>query len=128
MVAAADPRITHIERLVTAIDLPIGRWDRDARLVFCNDHYLEWAGQPREQLLGRSLQELFGETAWAAAAPAFVQAFTGLTVSYQRQLKHGPASGRWVRIQVFPDTDASGAVEAVFTIATTASPRTSPTR
>jgi len=118
MVAAADPRITHIERLVAAIDLPIGRWDSDARLVFCNDHYIAWAGRPREELLGRSLQELFGESAWAAAAPAFLQAFTGRTVTYQRQLKHGPASGRWVRIQVFPDADATGSVEAVFTIAT----------
>lgn len=118
MVAAADPRISHIERLVAAIDLPIGRWDRDARLVFCNDHYIAWAGRPREQLLGRSLEELFGELAWAAAAHAFMQAFTGLTVTYQRQLKHGPASGRWVRIQVFPDTDSAGSVEAVFTIAT----------
>jgi diguanylate cyclase (GGDEF)-like protein/PAS domain S-box-containing protein len=118
MVAAADPRITHVERLVTAIDLPIGRWDREARLVFCNDHYLSWAGRPREQLLGRSLQELFGDAAWAAAAPAFAQAFTGRTVRYERQLAHGPAPGRWMRIQVFPDTDAGGAVEAVFTIAT----------
>lgn len=118
MVAVADPRITHIERLVAAIDLPIGRWDTDARLVFCNDHYIAWAGRPRDQLLGRSLQELFGEIAWAAAAPAFMQGFTGRTVTYQRQLKHGPASGRWARIQVCPDADAAGAVEAVFTIAT----------
>lgn len=118
MVAVADPRITHIERLVAAIDLPIGRWDTDARLVFCNDHYIAWAGRPREQLLGRSLRELFGEIAWAAAAPAFMQGFTGRTVTYQRQLKHGPASGRWARIQVCPDADAAGAVEAVFTIAT----------
>lgn len=118
MVAAAEPRITHIERLVAAIDLPIGRWDSDARLVFCNDHYIAWAGRPREALLGRSLQELFGENAWAAAAPAFVQAFAGRTVTYQRQLKHGPAAGRWVRIQVFPDADAAGTVQAVFTIAT----------
>ena len=118
MVAAADPRITHIERLVAAIDLPIGRWDSDARLVFCNDHYIRWAGRSREQLLGRSLQELFGEAAWAAAAPAFMQAFTGHTITYQRQLKHGPSWGRWARIQVCPDTDAAGAVEAVFTIAT----------
>ena len=118
MVAAAEPRITHIERLVAAIDLPIGRWDRDARLVFCNDHYIAWAGRPREQLLGRSLEELFGATAWAAAAPAFAQAFTGRTVRYQRQLMHGPTPGRWARIQVFPDADANGSVEAVFTIAT----------
>src|SRR5438552_9114381 len=103
MVAAADPRISHVERLISAIHLPIGRWDRDARLVFCNDHYIAWAGRPREQLLGRSLRELFGETAWAAAAPAFAQAFTGRTVRYQRRLMHGPTPGRWVRIQVFPD-------------------------
>lgn len=116
--AATDARLLHIERLIAAIDLPIGRWDRDARLVFCNDHYLRWAAQPREQLLGRSLQELFGDNAWAAAAPAFAQGFTGKTVSYERQLAHGPTRGRWARIQVFPDADASGAVEAVFTIAT----------
>jgi diguanylate cyclase (GGDEF)-like protein/PAS domain S-box-containing protein len=118
MVAAADPRITHIERLVAAIDLPIGRWNRDAQLVYCNDHYLAWAGRPREQLLGRSLQTLFGDTAWAAAESAFRQAFAGRTVRYQRRLEHGPTPGRWARIQVFPDTDAHGAVEAVFTIAT----------
>ncbi len=118
MVAADEPRLTHIERLIAAIDLPIGRWDRDARLVFCNDHYIAWAGRPREQLLGRSLEELFGATAWAAAAPAFAQAFTGRTVRYQRQLMHGPTPGRWARIQVFPDADAQGMVEAVFTIAT----------
>jgi diguanylate cyclase (GGDEF)-like protein/PAS domain S-box-containing protein len=118
MLAAADTRLTDIQRLVAAIDLPIGRWGRDARLVFCNDHYIDWADRPRDALLGRTLQELFGEVAWDAAAPAFSKAFEGRTVSYQRQLMHGPASGRWVRIQVFPDTDAAGSVEAVFTIAT----------
>ncbi|HWH81589.1 MAG TPA: diguanylate cyclase [Burkholderiaceae bacterium] len=118
MVAAADPRLTHIERLVAAIHLPIGRWGRDATLVFCNDHYIAWAARPREQLLGRTLQQLFGDNAWAAAAPGFAQAFAGQTVSYQRQLMHGPTAGRWARVQVFPDVDASGAVEAVFTIAT----------
>ncbi len=110
--------MTHIERLVAAINLPIGRWDRGARLRFCNDHDLAWADQPREQLLGRSLQELFGENAWAAAAPAFLQAFTARTLTYQRRLEHGTAAGRWIRIQVFPDADASGAVQAVSTIAT----------
>ena len=118
MVAVAEPRLTHIERLVAAIDLPIGRWDRNARLVFCNDHYIAWAGQPRDQLLGRSLEDLFGEPAWRLAAPAFEQAFENRTVTYQRRLAHGPASGRWMRIQVCPDADAQGQVESVITIAT----------
>jgi len=118
MVAAADSRVSHLERLVAAIDLPIGRWDRNGRLVYCNDPYLAWAGADRAALIGRSLHELFGAAAWAAAAPAFASAFSGRTVSYDRRLGHGATVGRWVRVQVFPDADPSGAVDSVFTIAT----------
>ena len=115
---AAAPRLSHIERLVDAIRLPIGRWDREARLVFCNDSYLIWAGRAREALLGHTLQALYGAAAWEHASQAFAQAFAGQTVSYERQLRHGPTPGHWARIQVFPDADANGQVESVFTIAT----------
>ena len=117
MTGAAHPRLSHIERLVDAIDLPIARWDRQARLVFCNEPYLAWAERPRDELLGRDLNELYGPAAWAAARPAFEQAFAGGNVTYQRQLQHGSSAGRWARMQLFPDVDPSGAVEAVFTIA-----------
>jgi diguanylate cyclase (GGDEF)-like protein/PAS domain S-box-containing protein len=111
----ATHRLAHIERLVDAIDLPIGRWNRDNRLVFCNTPYLHWAGRSREEILGRTLQELFGDDAWERAQPAFAQAFEGHTVNYERRLAHHEQ--RWARIQVFPDADALGRVESVFTIA-----------
>jgi len=117
MASALDDRVPHIERLVDAIDLPIGRWDSGARLLFCNEPYIAWAGRPREQLLGRTLEALYGAAAWATAKPAFEAAFAGRTVSYQRQLQHGRYEGRWARMQVFPDTASDGRVEAVFTIA-----------
>ena len=68
-------RLAHIERLVDAIDLPMARWDPLARLVFCNAPYLHWTGRSREELLGCTLQELFGDEAWQIAQPAFAQAF-----------------------------------------------------
>lgn len=108
------------ERLVDAIDLPIGRWVLDglhARLRFCNAPYTRWAGRPSEQLLGHTLAELYGPEAWAAAREAFACAFAGQTVSYERRLTHQAASARWSRVQVFPDRDKSGTVEAVYTIA-----------
>jgi len=117
MASALDDRVPHIERLVDAIDLPIGRWDSGARLLFCNDPYIAWADRPREQLLGHTLEALYGPAAWAAAKPAFDEAFAGRTVTYQRQLQHGRLGGRWARVQVFPDTAPDGQVEAVFTIA-----------
>jgi diguanylate cyclase (GGDEF)-like protein/PAS domain S-box-containing protein len=110
-------RLSHIERLVDVIDLPIGRWDADNRLVFCNEPYLRWAERTREQLIGRTLQEIYGDEAWACAEQAFRDAFEGRTVHYERRLTHGHQGSRWARIQVFPDIDPQRQVEAVFTIA-----------
>lgn len=113
-----DPGPSTIDRLVNVVALPIGRWDRDARLVFCNTPYLMWSGRIRDELLGRTLADLYGEEAWGRARPAFERAFRGATTSYERLLRHGTLSGRWARIQVFPDVDAGGEVNSVFTIAT----------
>jgi len=110
---SADPA----ERLVDAIDLPIGRWDRDARLLFCNEPYTRWAGRRADELVGRTLGELYGAAAWAAACNAFAAAFSGRTVSYERRLTHQGAAARWSRVQVFPDRAEQGGVEAVYTIA-----------
>jgi diguanylate cyclase (GGDEF)-like protein/PAS domain S-box-containing protein len=107
-----------IDRLVDAIDLPIGRWDRQHRLVFCNEPYLAWAERRREDLLGRTLAQLYGEAAWMIAAPAFEAAFGGRPFSYERVLQHGNRRGRWTRVQVFPDREPqSREIDGVFTVA-----------
>ena len=114
---AEEQRRLHTETLVDAIDLPIGRWSADGRLVFCNAPYEAWARRARPALLGRTLSELYGEPAWEAARNAFAQAFEGCTVSYERMLTHRPGGPRWARVQVFPDFRPDGTVEAVYTIA-----------
>lgn len=112
---SADPA----ERLVDAIDLPIGRWvmsGDEARLLFCNVPYTRWACRPSADLVGRTLTELYGPAAWAAARDAFAVAFSGKAVYYERRITHQGAAARWVRVQVFPDRNADGEVEAVYTI------------
>jgi diguanylate cyclase (GGDEF)-like protein/PAS domain S-box-containing protein len=112
---SADPA----ERLVDAIDLPIGRWvmsGDEARLLFCNVPYTRWACRPSAELVGRTLAELYGAAAWTAAKDAFAAAFGGNAVYYERRITHQGAGARWVRVQVFPDRNAEGEVEAVYTI------------
>lgn len=106
-----------IDRLADAIALPIGRWDRKNRLVYCNEPYLTWAQRPFGELQGRTLAELFGDTAWAAASNAFAAAFSGRSTSYERRLTHLGAAARWARIQVFPDRNAEGQIDGVYTVA-----------
>jgi diguanylate cyclase (GGDEF)-like protein/PAS domain S-box-containing protein len=115
--APAAQYSAHLERLVDAIGLPIGRWDADHRLTFCNTPYTEWARRPREQLLGHTLAELFGEAAWTAASDAFARAFAGQVTSYDRRLTHLDGPPRWARIQAFPERDDGGGIEAIYTIA-----------
>lgn len=117
-VATFAPNQSPFERLANVVALPIGRWDREARLIFCNTPYLAWAGRGQEELLGHTLEALYGAPAWQAAKPAFERAFNGETASYERLLTHPPHRERWVRIQVFPETDGNGSVASVFTIAT----------
>ena len=110
-------RAAVIEKLVDAIHLPIGRWDRQARLVFCNAPYVAWAGRGELELLGRSLQQLYGDEAWEAARAAFVAAFEGEKTSYERLLNHRGGEPRWCRVEVFPELDGGGEVGAVYTVA-----------
>jgi len=118
MNASPTQQTRHFEHLANVVALPIGRWDREARLVFCNSPYLAWAGRSQEELLGRTLIELYGEAAWETARAAFERAFGGESASYERLLTHPPHPQRWARVQVFPDIGQDGEVSSVFTIAT----------
>ena len=85
--------------------------------MFCNVPYLEWAGRSELQLLGRTLEQLYGADAWSAAMEAFAAAFRGEIVFYERLLTHRGDEPRWGRVQVFPEFDRNGEVAAVYTVA-----------
>jgi diguanylate cyclase (GGDEF)-like protein/PAS domain S-box-containing protein len=105
-----------VRRLLEAVDLPIGRWDLEARLTFCNPPYLRWAKLSAQALLGKTLTELYGAEAWARASNAFALAFEGQPAEYDRLLTHLQPP-RWGRVQVFPERAAQGDVTAVYTVA-----------
>ncbi len=105
-----------VQRVLNSIDMPIGCWDADAQLIYCNQPYLQWARRGREALLGRTLSQLYGADAWQAARSAFALAFKGEKADYTRMIRHHEQE-HWMRITVFPDFDADGSVSCVYTIA-----------
>ncbi len=117
MVSITNDQQTEVARLVESIALPMARWDRDAKLVFCNSPYERWVGRARETLIGNTLQVLYGHTAWAIARPHFDRAFEGKTSRYERQVRMYSGELRWHRVLVFPDNAESIAPQTVFTVA-----------
>lgn len=104
-----------VKSLLEAVDLPIARWDREGRITFFNPPYLSWARRTPEQLFGFTLQELYGDEAWAVARPAFERGFAGEQADYQRLVRHIDPP-RWTRVRVFPERGEAGRIDAVFTI------------
>jgi diguanylate cyclase (GGDEF)-like protein/PAS domain S-box-containing protein len=113
---AALQSAARVHQVLGAVDLPIGGWDRDARLVFCNEPYERWARRARGELLGKTLAEIFGPRAWEAAQPAFASAFAGHKANYTRMIQHQERE-HWMRITAFPDAEADGTISRVYTIA-----------
>jgi diguanylate cyclase (GGDEF)-like protein/PAS domain S-box-containing protein len=114
---AVGERGEQVRKLVESVMLPMARWDREARLVYCNAPYESWIGRPKSEVLGKSIGEIFGPSVWAISKSSFERAFTGLATSYERQVRQSSAEMRWHRIQVFPDQSGSLNPETVFTIA-----------
>ncbi len=104
-----------LQKLLSAIDLPIGRWSRGGVLEDCNEHCVQWAGRPRSELIGQTVETLYGVDAWALAKPAFELAFNGQKTTYDRHVRHQERS-HWKRITVFPDNDPGQSINSVYTI------------
>jgi diguanylate cyclase (GGDEF)-like protein/PAS domain S-box-containing protein len=115
-VAAAE-RGAQVRKLVESVMLPMARWDRDVRLVFCNSPYERWISRPRSEIIGKTLAELFGASAWTSAKLSFEKAFSGQPATYERQVRQPRGEARWHRVQVFPDESGVDSPETVFTIA-----------
>jgi diguanylate cyclase (GGDEF)-like protein/PAS domain S-box-containing protein len=114
MKTADDRKQSAAERMFDAIDLAVAGWDAQHRLQVCNRPYERWAEQPLPQLVGRTLLQLYGETAWAAARGAFGEALAGRAASYETLLTHRAGAPRWARVKVIP---GAGAEHSVYTVA-----------
>lgn len=110
-------RDAQLRQLAEAIKLPIACWGSDSCLLYCNSPYEMWIDCPQDQLLGRSLKDILGATAWTLARASFERAFLGEASSYERQVKQRDGSLRWHRIQVFPGAIGAETTTRVFTIA-----------
>lgn len=114
---AVGERGEQVRKLVEWIALPMARWNRNSQVIYCNSPYERWVGRPRNEVLGKTLAELFGPSAWAVSRAPFERAFAGESTSYERQVHRPNSAPRWHRVLVFPDQTGVDADATIFTIA-----------
>ena len=107
----------HRLRMVTD-NLPvlISHLDRDLRFQFVNRTYQEWFGNDAAPRIGTSVQEFYGEPAWAQIEPQLRAALAGQDVAYDRQMVRPDGGLRHVQVTVVPDRDGKGEVVGLYTL------------
>ena len=98
-----EQRLEVISNAVPALISYIGR---DLRYQTCNAAYLKWFGLSREDILGKSVEDVLGEEAWMAVRPHIEAGFAGETVDYETEVNYLRAGRRWIHAVYTPHRDA----------------------
>ena len=91
--------------------------DRDLRILFANDVFLEAAGWTAEKALGSHISDIMGVERFLERQPHYQRALAGETVSYESTGAAGNEAG-YFRFSYRPSFDELGQVRGIFSMAT----------
>ena len=110
-------RFVHSERFLHAVtdNVPVrlGYFDLQGRLQFVNRALCERFGMTREQVVGKTLNELFQAAPESAMAERLKQALTGVAQRFEYADVFNE-NVRHILTQLIPDADEGGRVLGVF--------------
>jgi PAS domain S-box-containing protein len=92
--------------------------DADRCYRFVNQHYEEWFGFPRKEIIGKRCSEVLGEAAYALIKDRFEAALAGHRVRFEEALPYAHGGTRWVFADYVPDADDQGKVNGFFALVT----------
>ncbi|MET0901099.1 MAG: diguanylate cyclase [Mycobacterium sp.] len=80
----------------------IGYWDRDQRNVFANEAYMDYWGLTPQQVAGRHLRDVLGDTIYTLNLPHIEAALAGQEQSFNRTLIDSRGSTRYTNVAYIP--------------------------
>jgi PAS domain S-box-containing protein len=82
----------------------------DMRFRIVNRAFTEWFGIEEGKLIGRHIQEIFGETALEELSPEFANVLNGESALFERSITFNTAGEKVVRGRFIPSFDSSGQI------------------
>jgi PAS domain S-box-containing protein len=102
-----------LETVMSHVPVLLGQVDTSFRYIFCNHKYKEWFGIEQGFAVGKTIQDVFGETAFEEAKASLELCLAGEEVQFQSK----PASGQIFDVHFVPQKNRGGQVESIVIIA-----------
>jgi PAS domain S-box-containing protein len=110
-------------RLITdALPALISYVDANRHYQFINRTYEIWFSRSREEILGKSVRELLGETVYPMMEPYINQAFEGQTVTLEAEIPFSQGK-KSISATLIPDFDSNAQVQGFYSLITDISDR-----
>lgn len=97
--------------------------DASQRYQFVNHTYEAWFGCRKEEILGRTVEEVIGTEAYRQVRHHIEQVLTGTTVTYEADMSYQGGQGRYISGVLVPDIDGEHHVRGYYALITDISDR-----
>ncbi len=94
----------------------IAYFDTEQRYNFVNDTAQKWFARPKENILGRTIEEIVGSESQERLSAYLEAAFSGKEQRFELDMTHPDGKTRAVEITYAPHLDASGEVQGCFAL------------
>jgi PAS domain S-box-containing protein len=109
---------TRLQFIVDAVPALVAYVDSEQRYRFNNYAYEQWFGRARSEVYGRTVREILGEEAYAAAVPHVRAALAGRLVTFEEFLVYPDGKARHVKATYAPDADDDGSIRGFAVLVT----------
>ncbi len=94
-----------LETILNGIPGVVGYWDQDERNVYANAGYKEWLGTSGDNMLGKTIREVFGDERYRIMKPRIEAVFAGEQQSFEGQFPYSdkPSEIRYAEIHYVPE-------------------------
>ncbi len=83
----------------------------DFRYVSVNQGYVDWFHRSPQEIVGRSIAEMIGDSGWEEVRPYAERTLAGEEVVFERMIDYPTIGPRSVRVSYTPDRDPAGRVQ-----------------
>lgn len=92
--------------------------DTQYRYRMCNRAYLDWFGLESSEIVGRTVQEVLGDSVWQVIRPRLAAAMGGQRVEFEHQADYRHGQGRFIHVVYVPHRNAAGQIEGIVAFVT----------
>ncbi len=110
-------RENELRLVMNTVPALISYIDPEFRYRRVNRNYERWFGLKPEEMEGRHIREVLGDTIWEIVMPYQQRALSGETVTYEAEMPYSQGP-RWVSTTLVPDLGPDGTVRGLVALVT----------